>query len=334
MQIVKNTLFVAFVLFCSALPAPAQTYTFGDWKYSRGSSNTATIEGYIGPGGAVTIPSVVDRRTVTYVTGIWAPLFGRSVTSVTIPNTVQFLSDKTFAFCTGLVSVSIPSSVRTIDRGSFRGCTNLVRIDVDSANTRYASIDGVLFNNSVTELWRYPQAKQGPYRIPDSVTSIAADAFQECNGLTRVTIPPTVTVIGGSLFFRCTALDTVVFMGAVPAITEISDPSSGFSFPGNPFTDANTNLSVFYLPGATGWQTTFANRAAQALLPKIYRTSFSSNLGFQFSWTGTGKVPVNVEWSQTLDGPWWPASVENSSGSFQDEFPPGDKAFYRLKPAP
>ena len=42
--------------------------------------------------------------------------------------------------------------------------------------------------------------------IPDSVTSIGGYAFSSCTSLTSVTIPDSVTSIGYSAFYNCTSL--------------------------------------------------------------------------------------------------------------------------------
>jgi len=50
------------------------------------------------------------------------------ITSVSIPNTVKFISFS-FPYCTGLTNVTIPSSVTKID-GSFAYCTNLTSVTI------------------------------------------------------------------------------------------------------------------------------------------------------------------------------------------------------------
>ena len=49
--------------------------------------------------------------------------------------------------------------------------------------------------------------------IPDSVTSIGGYAFYDCSGLTSVTIPDSVTSIGGRAFEGCSGLTSITFSG-------------------------------------------------------------------------------------------------------------------------
>ena len=54
--------------------------------------------------------------------------------------------------------------------------------------------------------------------IPDSVTSIGGSAFYNCTGLTSVTIPNGVTSIGGSAFYNCTGFTSVTIPNSVTSI--------------------------------------------------------------------------------------------------------------------
>ena len=103
---------------------------------------------------------------------------------VTIPSTIQGLpvvSINHSAFRDSqLTSVTIPSSVTDINTNAFYFSPNLSEIIVASDNPAYSSVDGVLFNKNQTELLRFPIARTGHYSIPDSATSIAIGAFQNC----------------------------------------------------------------------------------------------------------------------------------------------------------
>ena len=80
--------------------------------------------------------------------------------------------------------------------------------------------------------------------LPNSVTSIAGYAFSDCYGLTSVTIPSSVSVLGVYAFFDCYELAGVFFLGNAP-----SYDASVFE---------NSNPTVYYLPGTSGWTRIFA----------------------------------------------------------------------------
>ena len=127
------------------------------------------------------IPHTIKGVTVTCI-GNDAFDNCRSLTSVTIPDSVMSIGDSAFRYCTSLTSVTIPDSVTSIGDTAFQYCTSLA---------------------SVT--------------IPDSVTSIGGRAFDGCASLTSVTIPDSVTSIGDWAFSGCKSLTNVYFTGTEEA---------------------------------------------------------------------------------------------------------------------
>jgi hypothetical protein len=193
--------------------------------YTYTTTNGAvTITGYTGPGGPVTIPSLVNGLPVTSIGGrAFESCSG--LTSVTIPNSVTSIGDWAFQNCLALTSVTIGNSVDSIGDWAFLGCTSLTAITVDALNSSYSSAAGVLFNKSQTTLVQCPGGEAGSYTIPNSVTSIGDQAFYYCASLTSVTIPNSVTSIGDDAFSFCSSLTSVTIPDSV---TSIGDDAFSF----------------------------------------------------------------------------------------------------------
>jgi len=190
------------------------------------------------------IATAVIENGVTAI-GDWA-LAGTAasfmhIMSITIPDSVISIGNAAFWGCDNITSITIPRGVISIgDTLIFTQCENLTNIEVDSGNTVYCSIDGVLFNKGTDTLIRYPEGKQGThYTIPNGVKSIGKEAFCNCMGLTSITIPDSVTSIGAGAFFGCSGL------------TSITIPSSVTSIDGMAFYDCDGLTSITIPNGVT-----------------------------------------------------------------------------------
>ena len=209
--------FAAMVVLC-AVCAGAETY--GDLEYSVLDDGTVEITDYNGSAKTVDIPEKINGKSVTsigncafrYCTSLKSITIPNSVieigssafsgcsslTSITIPNSVTEIGVYAFKGCTSLTSITIPNSVTNIGDSTFWGCSSLTAIYVAVDNKNYTSVNGVLFNKDKTALICYPAGKTDKsYNITNSVTSIGDYAFNGCSSLTSITIPDSVTSIGG-----------------------------------------------------------------------------------------------------------------------------------------
>lgn len=161
---------------------------------------TGMITGYNGTDTVVVIPSKINGITVETI-GHTAFRYS-SVTSVTIPDSVTFISDSAFAYCSSLTNISIPNSVTAIGSFAFEGCTKLESITLPSSLL------------TISEFLFYDCSQLTTIHIPDSVSSIRQYAFYNCGKLETIRIPVSVTSIGSYAFDDCPSSMTVTYSGS------------------------------------------------------------------------------------------------------------------------
>jgi len=137
--------------------------------------------------------------------------------NITIPASVTSINRQAF-WGSNLTSITIHANVTSIGYSALTGCTNLTSITVNASNPNYTSESGILYNKEKTTLIHAPGAIRGNLTIPASVTSIGGYAFYKCAGLTAVTIPARVTTIDSSAFSGCTGLTSVNIPAGVTTI--------------------------------------------------------------------------------------------------------------------
>ena len=139
-----------------------------------------------------------------------------ALNEIIIPSGMRHIDQAAFLDCS-LVEITIPRSVDFIGDIAFRGCKKLEKITVSPQNEHYASIQGVLYDKSVTSLIRCPQKKK-QISIPNGVTDIENDAFSDCTALSKITIPNSVTTIGDGAFDSCVTLSEITIPDSVKEI--------------------------------------------------------------------------------------------------------------------
>lgn len=117
-----------------------------DFKIEKNADQTCTIVGYKGEATSLDIPLTIEGYTVTSI-GEWA-----------------------FSWCRSLTSITIPDSVTFIGEGAFAGCDDLENIAVDVDNQNFAHIRGVLFDKINKSLHAYPAGNNATsYVIPEGI---------------------------------------------------------------------------------------------------------------------------------------------------------------------
>jgi hypothetical protein len=240
------------------------------------------------------LASVTNLSRVTNI-GAFAFYSCSSLASVTIPDSVTSIGDDAFKN-TALASLTIPESVTSIGSEAFAYCSSLASLTIPGGVTNigayafeYSGLASVTIPESLASIgddtFAYC-ASLGSVTIPGSVTNIGAGAFFSCGSLTSITIPGSVTSIGNSAFQACTRLSSVYFESNAPAV-------------GLEVFNSDNNATIYYVPGTTGWGSTFAGLPANpppslATQPTNQSVVLGSNVTLQVTAAGPG--PLAYQW--------------------------------------
>lgn len=139
--------------------------------------------------GNIIIPEIIpyenEEWTVTEIG--YGSFFFSSITSITLPPTVEIINEYAFADCTSLKTVNLNEGLFIIDDYAFYTC------------------------DAITEL-----------ELPSTVEMIGENSFYFCDSLTTLELPASIFTIGGGAFYGV-PFQTVTSNAVTPPILEVGD---------------------------------------------------------------------------------------------------------------
>ena len=158
-----------------------------DFEYEENDKGGISIVSYLGTSENVVIPAFIGGIPVTQIR---TPAFytNENITSVTIPDSVNFIGHDSFANCTALKDVVLSANLITIEAFAFENCSSLSNIE-----------------------------------LPESLTFIGYRAFANCTSLKHITIPQNSLNENSGECFADSGLESVVLQEGIAVI-----PASAF----------------------------------------------------------------------------------------------------------
>lgn len=131
------------------------------------------------------------------------------IENITLGKRVEKILDSAFVE-TNITKIDIPASLKTIGKEFLANSRKLETINVDSKNTKFTAIDGILYNKNLSSIIKYPSSKTGEiFELPKTVTVIKAKAFNYNGNLVQVILPETVEKIEESAFYEIVKLEKI-----------------------------------------------------------------------------------------------------------------------------
>jgi hypothetical protein len=252
------------------------------------------------------------------------------VGSYVVPGTVTDIGTSSFSYCTRVTAVFIPASVATIEINAFYDTERLGTISVDSQNTHYSSLNGVLFNKAGTTLVQYPLGIGGVYSVPATVASVAVNAFADSPVLAGVVVPDSVTNIGNGAFYGCGKLASATVghgltsVGAnafqnCSSLTNLIFSGNAPFLGGSAFSGVSRGV-VYYYYGTSGWGTRYGGLPTVMLEAPPPQIADVQTGPFGFTVKGVTNQAVTIEASTNLVAwaPIWTTTLTGTNATFTD----------------
>ena len=152
-----------------------------------------------------------------------------SLTSVTLPNSIESIGSGAFKNCSSLESINIPDSITKIYKETFSYCKSLKSIILSDNLTSIGewafygceSLKSIILGNNVTSI------EGGAFElcsslesinIPNSVYEIPRNAFRGCRSLKTIILGDNITFIGEEAFYGCKSLAEFIIPQSVSKI--------------------------------------------------------------------------------------------------------------------
>lgn len=236
----------------------------------------------------------------------------KMLTKVTLPSTVKTIGKDAFYNCSAITAVVLNEGLTEIGENAFQSCSNLVDVTLPSTLTTMGkrafayckSLTSI--NLQDTKLTVIPEGAfnwanlSGELLLPAGIVAIEADAFYfessyYSGGITKVTLPLTLTSVGDEAFRGQNKLATLII--------EEGEGAQNLTIGAGAF--QNAKLTKLIIPIRVTWIGNYAFQADKTPLKTIYLRA-SSDSGFATYWdlssmSGLQRYYYTVEKNYTGD---------------------------------
>ena len=174
--------------------------TYGDFTYDVTDDGITITSYYAGRTENLVIPPKIDGIPVTAI-GNRAFEECHKLVSIKLPETVKWIGESGFRYCSNLTTINFPDGLTSIGGGAFYSCGKLINVELPDSLTYLAS-GAFYWCSSITSI-----------NIPDGITEINKYVFYDCKNLKSIELPNTVTHIRERSFLY-TDLTDVYYMGS------------------------------------------------------------------------------------------------------------------------
>lgn len=201
---------------CSAITSIAAPAGSDKWVTSDGVLYTKDMKTLLAYPCGKENTSFSVPATVETLAG--SSLRGAAFTSITLPSKLVTLG-KMCMYRSQLTSLEIPASVKTIEMMAFTRSAGLKNITVASGNTSFKYSDGY-FTSADGKRLIFSQPRTDELTIPEGIETVDDYTFFEM-GITALTLPSSMRVLGELAFYNCASLKSIDFSTGIHTISRM-----------------------------------------------------------------------------------------------------------------
>jgi len=200
--------FTSLFVLAASIANAQTTFTAGDYKYTVLEGNTVEVSGAASSDlTVVNIPETVENEGTTYtVVAVGRYSFGSSITSVTLPKTVEKIKDHAFfgsSMNPKLTTVSFAEGLKYIGEGAFYG--NAIEDLTIPASVDTIAGSAFLYSNKLANI----TFNEGLKYIGDGAFASGTYKYNTNTTLTSVKLPSTLEYLGSEAFINNSALASI-----------------------------------------------------------------------------------------------------------------------------
>ncbi len=143
------------------------------------------------------------------------------LSSIQFDDALTTIGDNAFSGCSELETLTIAKGVTDVGNSAFENCTKLETVNIPANvigigsdafnNTKWydAQANGIIYINNVLYKYKGTMPSNTAVDVKEGTVSISPRAFENCTGLSGLTVASSVKKVGEFAFENCTGIKTV-----------------------------------------------------------------------------------------------------------------------------
>ncbi len=163
----------------------------------------------------------IDYNTFDYCRSLKSITVSANNNAYSSDSGILYNKDKTELICIPNAikgEVTIPATVKSFAYKSINGRQEITAFNVEEGNRYIKSVDGIIYSADGKELICCPGGRTGSVTVSAGTEVIGDYAFYDCNKITEVVLPDSLTTVGEYAFYLCSSVTKINLPDSIKTI--------------------------------------------------------------------------------------------------------------------